>query len=136
MRICILCSFYLHCKIYVPEKVHYYISSFLPLFHKLSHTHGIYPVANIFILKFTYQGRNILPYFGSFFSFVSRHFYLPFYICETEDEGLHTSFPSSFLTVCKRGWGCSAHGLSQQGVWVPSWTPKPLKRTPQDIQNF
>ena len=26
------------------------------------------------------------------------------------------------------------HGLSQQGVWVPFWTPKPLKRTPQDTQ--
>ena len=24
------------------------------------------------------------------------------------------------------------HGLSQQGVWVLFWTPKPLKRTPQD----
>ena len=24
------------------------------------------------------------------------------------------------------------HGLSQQGIWVPFWTPKPLKRTPQD----
>ena len=29
-----------------------------------------------------------------------------------------------------------AHGLSQQGVWVPFWTPKPLKRTPQDTQIF
>ena len=28
----------------------------------------------------------------------------------------------------------STHGLSQQGVWVPFWTPKPLKRTPQDTQ--
>ena len=28
------------------------------------------------------------------------------------------------------------HGLSQQGVWVPFWTPKPLKRTPQDTQFF
>ena len=26
------------------------------------------------------------------------------------------------------------HGLSQQGVWVLFWTPKPLKRTPQDTQ--
>ena len=26
------------------------------------------------------------------------------------------------------------HGLSQQGVWVPFWTPKPLKSTPQDTQ--
>ena len=26
------------------------------------------------------------------------------------------------------------HGLSQQGVWVPFGTPKPLKRTPQDTQ--
>ena len=25
-----------------------------------------------------------------------------------------------------------SHGLSQQGVWVLFWTPKPLKRTPQD----
>ena len=24
--------------------------------------------------------------------------------------------------------------ISQQGVWVPFWTPKPLKRTPQDTQ--
>ena len=31
--------------------------------------------------------------------------------------------------------GCT-HGLSQQGVWVPFWTPKPLKRTPQDTQIF
>ena len=30
----------------------------------------------------------------------------------------------------------SLHGLSQQGVWVPFWTPKPLKRTPQDTQIF
>ena len=28
------------------------------------------------------------------------------------------------------------HGLSQQGVWVPFWAPKPLKRTPQDTQIF
>ena len=28
------------------------------------------------------------------------------------------------------------HDLSQQGVWVPIWTPKPLKRTPQDTQIF
>ena len=28
------------------------------------------------------------------------------------------------------------HILSQQGVWVPFWTPKPLKRTPQDTQTF
>ena len=28
------------------------------------------------------------------------------------------------------------HGLTQQGVWVPFWTPKPLKRTPQDTQIF
>ena len=28
------------------------------------------------------------------------------------------------------------HGLSQQGVWVPFWTPKPLKRSPQDTQIF
>ena len=28
------------------------------------------------------------------------------------------------------------HGVSQQGVWVPFWTPKPLKRAPQDTQIF
>ena len=28
------------------------------------------------------------------------------------------------------------HGLSEQGVWVPFWTPKPLKRTPQDTKIF
>ena len=28
------------------------------------------------------------------------------------------------------------HGRSQQGVWVPFWTPKPLKTTPQDTQFF
>ena len=28
----------------------------------------------------------------------------------------------------------ASHGLSQQGVWVPFWTPKPLKRTLQDTQ--
>ena len=28
------------------------------------------------------------------------------------------------------------HCLSQHGVWVPFWTPKPLKRTPQDTQFF
>ena len=28
------------------------------------------------------------------------------------------------------------HGLSQQGIWVPFWTPKPLKRTSQDTQTF
>ena len=30
----------------------------------------------------------------------------------------------------------SSHGLSQQGVWVPFWTPKPLNRAPQDTQIF
>ena len=30
--------------------------------------------------------------------------------------------------------GTRGHGLSQQAVWVPFWTPKPLKRTPQDTQ--
>ena len=28
------------------------------------------------------------------------------------------------------------HGISQQGVWVSFWTPKPLKSTPQDTQIF
>ena len=28
------------------------------------------------------------------------------------------------------------HDLSQQGVWVPFWTPKPLKNKTQDTQKF
>ena len=28
------------------------------------------------------------------------------------------------------------HGLSQQGIWVSFWTPKPLKTNPQDTQFF
>ena len=36
---------------------------------------------------------------------------------------------------CNKMYGWQ-HGLSQQGVWVPFWTPKPLKRTPQDTQIF
>ena len=30
----------------------------------------------------------------------------------------------------------NVYGLSQQGIWVPFWTPKPLKRTPQDTHFF
>ena len=30
----------------------------------------------------------------------------------------------------------TGHGLGQHGVWMPFWTPKPLKRTPQDTQFF
>ena len=30
----------------------------------------------------------------------------------------------------------AAYGLSQQGVWVSCWTPKPLKSTPQDTYFF
>ena len=33
-------------------------------------------------------------------------------------------------------WDYTNHGLSQQGVWVPFWTPKHLKRNPQDTQIF
>ena len=41
---------------------------------------------------------------------------------------------SLLLTSCSVHTGQWEHGLSQQGVWVPFWTPKPLKRTPQDTQ--
>ena len=41
---------------------------------------------------------------------------------------VHFKIPKGVHTV--------KHGLSQQGVWVPFWTPKPLKRTPQDTQIF
>ena len=39
--------------------------------------------------------------------------------------------------VLKNIWtlSCWYHGLSQQGVWVSFWTPKPLKSTHQDTQN-
>ena len=46
-----------------------------------------------------------------------------------------------FFEVSPDWWQCLSrvgcccalpHGLSQQGVWVPFWTPKPLKSTPQD----
>ena len=30
----------------------------------------------------------------------------------------------------------TVHGLSQQGLWVPFWTPKPVEMTPQDTQIF
>ena len=45
---------------------------------------------------------------------------------ETDTENLLT-----------KALGCPVHhGLSQQGVWVSFWTPKPLKSTPQDTQIF
>ena len=40
------------------------------------------------------------------------------------------------LDKTQTSWVNSRHGLSQQGVCVPFWTPKPLKRTPQDTQIF
>ena len=42
---------------------------------------------------------------------------------------------SIFCVLFSLYWG-KDHGLSQQGVWVPFWTPKPLKRTPQDAKDF
>ena len=39
-------------------------------------------------------------------------------------------------TLSHRDGYCKGHGLSQQEVWVPFWTPKPLKSTPQDTQIF
>ena len=53
------------------------------------------------------------------------------------------SFLNSFVNKKSSGqkvttmhaWpGCFNHGLIQQGVWVPFWTPKPLKSLPQDTQ--
>ena len=41
-----------------------------------------------------------------------------------------------YLLGLSRYWFTVCHGLRQQGVWVPFWTPKPLKRTPQDIPIF
>ena len=48
----------------------------------------------------------------------------------------HFQSQSQTLFLCVLA---SDHGLnqaSQQGVWVPFWTPKPLKRTCQDTQSF
>ena len=49
---------------------------------------------------------------------------------------LHLLFITEDLVPPVITWICSQHGLSQQGVWVSFWTPKPLKRTPQDTQIF
>ena len=47
---------------------------------------------------------------------------------------LKKSFPVKRSISGNREAG--GHSLSQQGVWVLFWTPKPLKRTPQDTQIF
>ena len=41
-----------------------------------------------------------------------------------------------FLTCYPLAFVTTRHGLSQQGIWVLFWTPKPLKITPQDTQIF
>ena len=43
---------------------------------------------------------------------------------------VHSGQRYDFMSVTEH------HGLSQQGAWVHFWTPKPLKRTPQDTQKF
>ena len=43
---------------------------------------------------------------------------------------------SILITLLTVLYDVGAHGLSQQGVWVPFWTPKPLKSTPQNTQNM
>ena len=40
----------------------------------------------------------------------------------------------SYIRSCS--FSSPSHGLSQQGVLVPFWTPKPLKRIPQGTQMF
>ena len=50
----------------------------------------------------------------------------------------HTNLPrwlhfKLFYLMLNTSWD---HGLSQHSVWVPFWTPKPLKRAPQDTQIF
>ena len=42
----------------------------------------------------------------------------------------------SYCSLALERWNKWRHCLSQQGVWVPFWTPKLLKRTPQDTQIF
>ena len=53
--------------------------------------------------------------------------------CEREKQKLRRSLADQLKEDMIR---CVRHGLSQQGVWVPFWTPKPLKRTPQDTHIF
>ena len=48
--------------------------------------------------------------------------------------------PKKLFAFCncqkkERNW-VGRHGLSQQGLWVSFWTPKPLKSAPQDTQIF
>ena len=53
----------------------------------------------------------------------------------SKDVSEYLKISADGLEVRKNNFQCLTHGLSQQGVWVPFWTPKPLKRTPQDPQN-
>ena len=60
------------------------------------------------------------------------------YTLQANDQK-HSSFSqicgtNCFISFSKEIRNVLQHGLSQQGVWVPFWTPKPLKRTPKDTQ--
>ena len=66
-----------------------------------------------------------------------RKKYSVFKYSEAEPHAKYAIYKQT-LTLCVLQYLAisSSHGLSQQGVWVPFWTPKPLKRTPQDTQFF
>ena len=69
-----------------------------------------------------------------------------FYLAEFHDNlfviHAHGEFHDNLFVIHAHGefhdnlFVIHAHGLSQQGVWVPFWTPKPLKSTPQDPRKF
>ena len=52
----------------------------------------------------------------------------------TQNPNNHRQFYLFLVNVVIEKY--KSHCLSQHGVWVPFWTPKPLKRTPQDTQSL
>ena len=51
--------------------------------------------------------------------------------CVLSHRAGHTKGKNHRLIQARNNLG---HGLSQQGVWMSFWTPKPLKSTHQDTQ--
>ena len=82
----------------------------------------------LFRVSHAEQHRQSLEWHCEIIAVVRLPFYLLFLLLLSSP--LPPPLPVLVVFVI-RAWG---HGLSQQGVWVPFWTPKPLKRTPQDTQ--
>ena len=55
-------------------------------------------------------------------------------LCEQEWPLILSNLGHFFNNYNFMSWGWPMHGLSQQGVWVSFWTPKPLKSTTKDTQ--